>query len=293
MKSMVKILTIAAMVMLTTAVFVNAEPQDNDGPQGNVEPQGNSRPGGERIGGGGGFAESILNDVRAKDPNEAARLEKLRIDDPNQFRREIREIAMKNMPMRRGRPGERFEHKGREIDMPEGMPGMERGRQRLGAAEGELTTWLQKNEPAEANSLAQLKAKDPQAYMRKIMIDMKKYRQIMEAEASNPALAEVLKNDLKLKEQRNNLLEKFKAATNDKQKETIKAELKDVVGQMFDVKLQKKQIKYEDLKKKLEELQKNVNKSQTELDKFKNDKDAQVDKYLESIISQSGQFDWD
>jgi predicted nuclease with TOPRIM domain len=59
------------------------------------------------------------------------------------------------------------------------------------------------------------------------------------------------------------------------------------------VKLQKKQIKYEDLKKKLEELQKNVNKSQTELDKFKNDKDAQVDKYLESIISQSEQFDWD
>jgi hypothetical protein len=292
MKSMVKILTIAAMVLLTAAVFVNAEPQDNN------------RPGGERMGGGGRFVEKVLDDIRAKDPNEAARLEKLREENPQQFHREIRAIAIKDMPM--SKPGMGLEHQGRgreemgnmpgemppPPDMP-GMPGMERGRERLRAMEGELMTWLQKNEPAEANSLTALKEKDPQAYMRKIAIDMKKYRQIMEVEDTNPALAEVLKKELKLKQQRNDLLEKFKAATDDKQKKTIKAELKDVVSQTFDVKLQKKQIKYDELKQKLEELQKNVNKSQTDLEKFKNDKDAQVDKYLESIISQSEQFDWD
>jgi hypothetical protein len=296
MKSTVKFLTIAAMVLLMAAAFVNAEPQDNDKP-GDEQIGGDNGPGGERIG-AGGFEEKMLEDIRAKDPNEAARIEKLRENSPDQFRMEIREFALKNM--RTGMPNARFERKGRREGMP-GIeardggkgPGMERGRQRLGEMEGELMTWLTKNEPAEANSLALLKGKDPQAYMRKIMIDTKKYRQIMETETSNPALAEILKKELKLKEQRNELLEKFKAATDDKKKGKIKAELKDVIGQMFDVKLQKKQIRYEELKTKLEELQKNVDKSQTELDKFKNDKDAQVDKYLESIISQSGQFDWD
>lgn len=275
MKSTVKILTIAAMILLTAAVFVNAEPQDNN------------RPGGARMGGSGRFAEKALDDIRVKDPNEAARLEKLRKDDPQQFRKELRKIAMKDMPgMELNRKG-----RGAETGNTPGMP-MERGREKLRAMEDELMTWLKKNEPAEANSLAALKEKDPQAYMRKIAIDTRKYRQIMEVEDTNPALAEVLKKELKLNQQRNDLLEKFSAAADDKQKETIKAELKDVLNQMFDVKLQKKQIGFENLKKKLEELQKSVNKSQTELEKFRNDKDAQVNKELENITSPSGKFNW-
>jgi len=290
---MVKILTIAAMILLTAAVFVNAKPQENGNPDG------------ERMVGNGEFAEKILDDIRAKDPNEAARLEQLREENPRQFRMELRKIAMKDMPM--GEPDMRLDRKGRggEMRMPggqDGMPGMMPGgrggmpgmaTERAHMMEGQLMTWLKKNEPAEANSLAALKGKDPQAYMRKIMIDARKYRQIMDVEETNPALAEVLKKELKLKEHRNELLEKFRATEDAKQKETIKAELKDVLSQTFDVSLQKQQIKYEELKKRLEELQKNVNKSQTELENFKNNKDALVDKELENIISPSGQFNWD
>lgn len=285
MKSTVRILTIAVMVLLTTAVFVNAEPQDNN------------RPGGERIG-GGRFVEKIIEDLRANDPDEAARLEQLRESDPNQFRREIRTIAMKNKAM--GRAGMRQERGGEMGNMPgEGQPmpdmggmPMERGRERVRAMEDDLMKWLTENEPAEANSLTALKEKDPRAYTRKMSINMRKYRQIMDVEETNPALAEVLKKELALNQQRNDLLEKYRSA-DDKQKETIKSELKDVISQTFDVKLQKKQLKYDELKKRLEELQKNVDKSQTELETFKNDKDTQVDKYLESIINQSGGFNWD
>jgi hypothetical protein len=286
---MVKILTIAAMILLTAAVFVNAKPQENGNPDG------------ERMVGNGEFAEKILDDIRAKDPNEAARLEQLREENPRQFRMELRKIAMKDMPM--GEPDMRLDRKGRGAEMrmpggPDGMPGGRGGMpgmamERAHMMEGQLMTWLTKNEPAEANSLTALKGKDPQAYMRKIMIDARKYRQIMDVEETNPALAEVLKKELKLKEHRNELLEKFRATEDAKQKETIKAELKDVLSQTFDVSLQKQQIKYEELKKRLEELQKNVNKSQTELENFKNNKDALVDKELENIISPSGQFNWD
>ncbi|MHB0946597.1 MAG: hypothetical protein ACYC3B_05465 [Sedimentisphaerales bacterium] len=291
MKSTLKILTIAAMVLLTTAVFVNAEPQDNDGPGG--ERMGDERPVGQRA----EFVEKILDDIRAKDPNEAARLEQLREENPRQFRMELRQIAAKDMP------GMRPERKGRGGEMPgmtppDGMPGMpgmppERNRENMRGMETELMAWLTKNEPAEANSLAALKEKDPRAYMRKIAIDTRKYRQIMETEETNPVLAEVLKKDIKLNDRRNELLEKFRTANDDKQKETVKAELRDVMSQTFDVKLQKKQIKYENLKKRLEELQKNVDKSQTELENFKNNKDSLVNEELENIISPSGQFNWD
>jgi len=294
MKYTLKILTIAAMVLLTTAVFVNAEPQDNDGP-GGERMGGNDRPDGQRA----EFVEKILDDIRAKDPNEAARLEQLREENPRQFRMELRKIAAKDMP------GMRPERKGRGAEMgnmpdgprvwPDGTLGMpmERNRENMRGMETELMAWLTKNEPAEANSLAALKEKDPRAYMRKIAIDMRKYRQIMETEETNPALAEVLKKDIKLNDRRNELLEKFRTANDDKQKETVKAELRDVMSQTFDVKLQKKQIKYENLKKRLEELQKNVDKSQTELENFKNNKDALVNEELENIISPSGQFNWD
>ncbi|MFA6176098.1 MAG: hypothetical protein WC765_05940 [Phycisphaerae bacterium] len=293
MKYTLKILTIAAMVLLTTAVFVNAEPQDNDGP-GGERMGGNDRPDGQRA----EFVEKILDDIRAKDPNEAARLEQLREENPRQFRMELRKIAAKDMPgMRPERKGRGGEMPGMQSppDMQDGMPGMppERNRENMRGMETELMAWLTKNEPAEANSLAALKEKDPRAYMRKIAIDMRKYRQIMETEETNPALAEVLKKDIKLNDQRNELLEKFRTANDDKQKETVKAELRDVMSQTFDVKLQKKQIKYENLKKRLEELQKNVDKSQTELENFKNNKDALVNEELENIISPSGQFNWD
>ena len=266
------------MVLLLTAVFAKAQPQQGERPQG-------ARIGlsEERIG-------QMLNDIRAKDPNEAARLEQLRKDDPQQFRKELRKTAMKDMPQdESGLMPEHMRHP--EQGGREGMA-MEKGRERLHGMETELMTWLTKNEPEEANSLAALKEKEPQAYTRKLATNMRKYRQIIETEATNPALAEVLKKDLKLKQQRNELLEKLKAATDEKQKETLTAELKGVVSQRFDVIVQKKQLQYEELKKKLEELQNSVNKSQTELDKFKNNKEEQVNKYLESLVNQSEQFLW-
>ena len=292
MKSTIKILTAALMVLLIAAVFAKAQPPQDERPQD------------VRGGPIQGHIEQILNDIRAKDPDEADRLQRLREDDPQQFHMELRKIVMKDMPQDEsgqmpGPPPEGMRRKGREGGPEQGgredMRGMamERGRERLRAVETELMTWLEKNEPQEANDLTALKEKEPQAYMRKMAINMRKYRQIIETEATNPALAEVLKKDLKLKQQRNELLEKLKAATDEKQKETLTAELKGVVSQRFDVIVQKKQLQYEELKKKLEELQNSVNKSQTELDKFKNNKEEQVNKYLESIANQSERFDWD
>jgi hypothetical protein len=122
---------------------------------------------------------------------------------------------------------------------------------------------------------------------------MKKYRQVVDAEQTNPALAELLKKDLGLKEKRNELLEKLKGTTDEKQKEELTAQLKEVIGERFDVIVQKQQLKYDELKKKLEELQQDVNKSQADLENYKNNKEELIKKHLDNLINKSGQFDWD
>ncbi len=183
----------------------------------------------------------------------------------------------------------------------EGMPGeeggpMERMRSRrhggLRAMEAELISWLEKNEPETAKALAELKEKDRPAYRRRLSIETRKYREIIDAQQTNPALAELLKKDLGLKQKRNELLDRLKAATDDKQKEELTAQLKEVIGQRFDLIVQKKQIKYEELKKRLEELQNQVNKSQSELETFKNKKNEHIKKRMEEVINQTEQLNW-
>jgi hypothetical protein len=185
-------------------------------------------------------------------------------------------------PGEEGRPGE------------EGGPMEQMGRRhgRLRAIEAELISWLEKNEPETAKALAELKEKDQPSYRRRLSIETRKYREIIDAQQTNPALAELLKKDLGLKQKRNELLDKLKAATNDKQKEELTAQLKEVIGQRFDLIVQKKQIEYEELKKKLEELQRQIKTSQLELETFKNKKSEHIKEHMENLINKNEQFDW-
>jgi chromosome segregation ATPase len=114
-----------------------------------------------------------------------------------------------------------------------------------------------------------------------------------ETEQTNPALAEVLKKDLALKQKRNDLLEQIKGTTDEAKKKELTNQLKTVVGDSFDLIVQKKQLKYEELKKKLEELQQNVKKSQSELESIKSKKTEQVEQRLKELLSQSEKIDWD
>lgn len=180
------------------------------------------------------------------------------------------------------------ENEGRQRGM-----GREMIRDRFRNMETEITSWLEKNEPNTAKELSALKESNPRAYMRRLTMEMRKYREIMDAQQTNPALAELLKKDLGLKEKRNELLEKYKAATDEKQKKELMSQLKDVISERFDLIIKKKQLKYEELKKKLEELQNNVKSSQAELENYKKNKDELIKQHLDELVNKTGQFDWD
>ncbi|HBG27595.1 MAG: hypothetical protein A2Y10_15845 [Planctomycetes bacterium GWF2_41_51] len=178
------------------------------------------------------------------------------------------------------------EHR-RQKDMPK-----EGFRQQIREKENELMTWLEQNDPNKAKELKALKETDLRAYTRRMMFEMRNYKAIMDAQESNPALAEVLKKDMVLKQQRNQLLEQIKNAKDEAQKQELTEQLKDVLEQRFDLIVQKKQLRYEDLKKRLEELQKIVNASQTELETIKDEKAEQVEKHLEELLDSPEKIDW-
>ena len=230
----------------------------------------------------------VLEKIKKEDPNEAAKLENLRKEDPKAFRMEFRKYMQEH-----GHGPEGFEpNKPRGDEPPMGMMGREKMREHMQARDNELMTWLQKNDPNKAKELSALKEKDPPAYMRRMMFEMKNYRQIIETEQTNPALAEVLKKDLALKQKRNDLLDQIKGTTDEAKKKELTNQLKTVIGDRFDLIVQKKQLRYEELKKKLEELQQNVKKSQTELESIKTKKAEQVEQHMKELLSQSEKIDW-
>ncbi len=298
MKSIFKTAMLLAFVLFWAATFVHA--QEANEPQSAAPPEQQTAPPAPPARPGPMFSEGyiaeLLEKVKADDPNEAQRIEKLRQENPRLFQMEIRKLAWRYKGLQEGSEPGRLHH-GPMQDMPEGaqeaLRGREMGRDRLHNMEAEFISWLEKNEPQTAKELASLKETDQRAYMRRLSIETKKYREIMDAEQTNPALAELLKKDLVLKQKRNELLEKYKAAADEKQKAELMEQLTEVTSERFDLILQKKQLKYEDLKKKLEELQKSVNTSQAELENYKNNKEELIKKHLNDLINQTGQFDWD
>jgi len=306
-----KLLLLSGIIFLSCNLAMSAEPvAPPDAPETELAPAGDDMaadtpmpPDNEMQATDEGFVTKILEKIKKDNPEEAAKLEKLQKDNPKQFRIELRKYCRQCKMACEGNEPNRCHFRG--DDMQGNMPGPDgqRGqqgpmggkegiRQQIQEKETELMTWLNKNDPNEAKELKALKETDARAYARRMMFEMKTYRDIMFAEQTNPALAEVLKKDLVLKQKRNELLDQIKAATDETKKKELTVQLKDVLGQRFDLIVQKKQLRYEELKTKLVELQKHVNESQAELENIKTKKAEQVDKYLDKLLNQSEEIDW-
>jgi hypothetical protein len=250
--------------------------------------------------------EEILDRIAEKNPEEAEELARLREEDPERFEMKIREIAREHFGKRFK---EHMEHRagGKHHPGPHmpgmgpapktGMPGMgpkgEMMRERMREKHEEYLEWLEENYPEEAEKLAGLREERPELYMRHLGLCLKKYGRICEAAKRNPELAEVLKEDLELKERRDELLREIRATTDDDEKEELVEELGQVVGSRFDLIVRRKQIEYEQLREKLEELKKEVEQREAEVAKWKEAKDQEVEERVKELVGRTEEFDWD
>lgn len=267
--------------------------------------------------------EHIMNRLKETNAEKAEELEKLREKDPEKFKAELRETMreqfgkrfrehrkerserMKRHSERMGKHSERMkrhsermkEHWGRYMkrcggpfgggDWPRGMglPGMRHGR---------YFEWLEENYTDEAEKLAELIEKDVDLYLKQLGLNLKKYGRIAEAAMENAELAEVLKEDLQLKQQRDKLLRKIRAATDDNEKKEMAKQLEEVVSSRFDLIVKRKQIEYEQMLKKLEKLKKRVEESESKVEKWKDAefKKESVKARLGELVGETDEFRW-
>jgi len=267
--------------------------------------------------------ERMMNRLAEADPEKAEELKKLRDEDPEKFKAELRKVMRERFGERHregmerggrwgGRrlradanrplmgPGGRGKPAG--VGPGPGGPGERRGGQRremtrgrMRERHGEFIEWFKKNYPEEAEELAKLRKEKPELYRRKVELCLRRYRRIFEAAEENPELAQVLKEAIEINEERNELLKKIKATNDEAEKKELIEQLEDVLGKKFDLIVKRKQIRYEHLLKKLEELKNEVKESEAEVEKWKDAefKNKNVKAHVEELISGIEKFKWD
>lgn len=261
------------------------------------------------------MAKRILARMAESNPEKAKDLKQLWRKDPEKFRVELRKSMREQFAGRRQREQrgqrasqefrqqrEKMSFKGRGAA---GMRGGRRGelgimgRGRIGRGmrmrEVEHLEWLEKNFPEKAKELAELREKNPELYMRRMALSLRKYGRIAEAERENPELAKILRENLELNNERNELLRKIKAAKNDSKKEKLVRGLKEIISTKFDLLVRRKQIAYEQLLKRLERLRKELKESKGEVEKWKNTKfkNEKLEERLEELLSGNKKFRWE
>jgi hypothetical protein len=247
--------------------------------------------------------ELMLERVREIDPQKAEELAQLKDKDPNAFRTEIHKFMRERMM---GQMGQMMEQKGETGRKPQGrqeptmtpqgpMPGPEAFHRRMQEMGEEYMKWLKENYPDEAAKLEQLKKENPEQYMRAMALSGMKYGRIFEASKENPKIAQILKEQLPLKEKRAELVRQIKAAADEKQKKQLTADLEKVVGQQFDLIVKHKQLVCEDLAKKLTDLSKELDKKKADIEKWKNAdfKNKKVKDRVNELLTETEKFEWE
>jgi len=217
--------------------------------------------------------DSILEALGKRNPEKARELAVLREKDPDKFREELRRHAR--------------EEYGRVM-----RTRMEKFRQEKRA---EFLAFLDKSVPKVAEELAKLKDRNPDLYTTMYDLARRKYDRAFEESRRNPDLAEILLEDLKLKERSEYLVTKIKATKSERDKKRLVAQLERVLSDRYDLIVRRKQMAYERLLHWLEGLQKRIEKSKVEIirAKKKEVRTENIKQRMKTLLEGNTEFDWD
>lgn len=224
-----------------------------------------------------GLSEDTINRVMQalgkRDPAKARELQKLRKSDPERFKSELREQAQP------------------ELDQI-ARDYWEVRRQRRNT---EFLEWVKANYPAEEQTLAGLKHRDPLLYAKSFDHLMNVYGYIFEAERSNPELGAVLKEDFDLKKRSDELCRQIRRERADARKQSLGLELQEVVARRYDLIVRRKEIAYEELIKRLEDLQRQAKEGKDEIVRWQDEsiKRENVRQRLQALTDNKVKFKWD
>lgn len=216
--------------------------------------------------------DRILETLKKSDPEKAKEVAAFREKDPGRFREELRRHAPKeyNKVMR-----ERFEKLRQE-------------------RRDEFLAFLDKSVPNVAEDLAKLKDQNPDLYTKKFDLVRRKYDRAFQESRRNPELAEILLEDLKLKERSEYLVRKIKTAKSENDKKRLAAQLERVLSDRYDLIVRQKIIAYERLLGWLESLQNRIKKSKAEIREAekKEVKAENIKQRMKTLLEGSERFPW-
>lgn len=215
--------------------------------------------------------ERIMKKMRESDPGKAKELDKLRKENPEEFQSELRKHGREEFGKIIRERMNKWREKRRD----------------------DFIEWLGKNYRRDAAELAKLKGK-AELYWKKFELIRNKYWRIFEEERRNPELAEVLKEDLRLRKRRDELLQKIKTEKDEKKRKELIAQLEEVVGDRYDLIIRQKQIAYERLLKRLEDLKRQIRESRGEIAESRQEKvkKENIKKRTEDLLKEIRKFKW-
>lgn len=217
--------------------------------------------------------DRILETLRKSDPKKAREVAGFREKDPDKFREELRKHA-------------RDEY---DKIIRERIANWRQERR------AEFLAFLDKSVSKVAEELAKLKDKDPDHYTKKYDLVRKKYERVFEESKRNPDMAEILLEDIKLKERSEYLVRKIKASKSERDKKRLAAQLEQVLSERYDLIVRRKMYAYERLLHWLEGLQDRIEKSKAEIIRAKK-KDVRAENIkqrMETLLEGTKGFSWD
>ncbi len=199
-------------------------------------------------------ADQMLTHLKKTDPDEAARLEKLRTENPERFQAELQRAMRAQYS--------------RDIVFTKTQKEKE-GFKPLTSRTSKLNS---------SHSYAGLPGKANE-----------QHRGIEKASQDSSLVVENLKEELRVDEQIKKQLEEIKKASDDSQKQKLTGELKDLVGRKVDLNLKKKRLEYERTLSKLTKLQEQIKASEAELKKQESTdaRNSKIDAMMKDIIGSS------
>ena len=228
----------------------------------------------------------MIDRMAQRDPTKADELRKLKAEDPCKFQEEMQKLWRERMGRRDGQGSDDKGGLGR-------MHGRMDVRESLEAKHNEYIKFLEQNYPEEAAELAMVKEKTPDQYFGRLRTSLEKYGRIAKAAKDNPELAAVLKQDVVLKSQTEEVVKQLRAVSDETKKKELTDKLRGLVNERFDLIVKQKELRYQDMNKRLAELQKQVNNQQAELQKLKTKKEQQVNERVSELLSESEKIDWE
>jgi hypothetical protein len=134
----------------------------------------------------------------------------------------------------------------------------------------EILEWCEKFTPDEVKGTSELKDENFDLYKKRLDSLRNKYRSLIGTRrGTSDELMQVLVSDLQLELKERDLTMQYWTATDQGKKESISADLKDVVSQRYDLIVKQKEIQYTDFQKRLKSLQDNIDAQLKDINTWK------------------------